>query len=374
MSNITRRNFIKVISSSVAVAGLAGFHEIGLGSSSGRVVVVGGGYGGATAAKYLRLIDPNIHVTLIEKNAQYVSCPMSNEVISGVRDINSLKVSYSTLGTRYGINVVQAQVTEIDPVKKNVRTANGQDFQYDRLIVSPGIDFRWNAIDGYDRNAVEIMPHAWRAGPQTLLLRHQLEAMKDGGVVIIVAPPGPFKCPPGPYERASLIAYYLKQHKPRSKILILDYKDKFDAATCIFTSISYNTSMEDMIKTFSGIYRALKAGGLFIVDNPNPYRVFRSSQRLPHIWSASDGNVKIIILDEVKVNPVSAMARWERDLIIYDGSKVKVEVDLHHLKFYTAEELKLYAKLAGFRKMKIYGDMKEENPEDARRIYLIAVK
>ncbi|RKZ36885.1 MAG: cytochrome C [Gammaproteobacteria bacterium] len=227
MSNITRRNFIKVISSSVAVAGLAGFHEIGLGSSSGRVVVVGGGYGGATAAKYLRLIDPNIHVTLIEKNAQYVSCPMSNEVISGVRDINSLKVSYSTLGTRYGINVVQAQVTEIDPVKKNVRTANGQDFQYDRLIVSPGIDFRWNAIDGYDRNAVEIMPHAWRAGPQTLLLRHQLEAMKDGGVVIIVAPPGPFKCPPGPYERASLIAYYLKQHKPRSKILILDYKDKF---------------------------------------------------------------------------------------------------------------------------------------------------
>ena len=154
----------------------------------------------------------------------------------------------------------------------------------------------------------------------------------------------------------------------------LDYKDKFDAATCIFTSISYNTSMEDMIKTFSGIYRALKAGGLFIVDNPNPYRVFRSSQRLPHIWSASDGNVKIIILDEVKVNPVSAMARWERDLIIYDGSKVKVEVDLHHLKFYTAEELKLYAKLAGFRKMKIYGDMKEENPEDARRIYLIAVK
>lgn len=226
MSNITRRNFIKVISSATAV-GLTGFPMISLGKSSGRVVIVGGGYGGATAAKYLRLADPSIQVTLIEKNPQYMSCPMSNEVLSGERKMDSLKVSYNTLSARYGIDVVAADVTEIDPVKKNVRTANRQDFQYDRLIVSPGIDFRWGAIEGYDQDATEVMPHAWKAGPQTVLLQQQLMAMKDGGVVIIVAPPNPYRCPPGPYERASQIAYYLKQYKPKSKILILDQKDKF---------------------------------------------------------------------------------------------------------------------------------------------------
>jgi sulfide dehydrogenase [flavocytochrome c] flavoprotein subunit len=226
MSNITRRNFIKVVGGAAAV-GLAGFPMIGQGSSKGRVVVVGGGYGGATAAKYLRLADPDIQVTLIEKSKQYVSCPMSNEVLGGERNFDSLRVSYRTLSANYGIDVVHAQVTEIDPIRKNVQTAGGQDFQYDRLIVSPGVDFRWGVIEGYDRNAVEVMPHAWFAGPQTLLLRRQLEAMRDGGVVIIVAPPNPFKCPPGPYERASQIAYYLKHHKPKSKVLILDHKDKF---------------------------------------------------------------------------------------------------------------------------------------------------
>ncbi|HEC84451.1 MAG TPA: NAD(P)/FAD-dependent oxidoreductase, partial [Thioploca sp.] len=226
MSNITRRNFIKVVGSAAAVS-LAGLPIIGQGRSKGHVVVVGGGYGGATAAKYLRIADPTIQVTLIEKGKQYVSCPMSNEVLSGERNFESINVSYRALNAHYGINVVHAVATEIDPVKKNVRTTSGQDFQYDRLIVSPGVDFRWDAIEGYDRNAVEIMPHAWFAGPQTLLLRQQLEAMRNGGVVIIVAPPNPSKCPPGPYERASQIAHYLKHHKPKSKVLILDHKDKF---------------------------------------------------------------------------------------------------------------------------------------------------
>jgi len=224
--SITRRNFIKVIGGTAA-ASLAGFPMISQGSRKGRVVVIGGGYGGATAAKYLRLADPDIQVTLIEKGKGYVSCPMSNEVLSGVRDFDSINISYRALNAHHGINVVQANVTEIDPIGKNVRTANGQNFQYDRLIVSPGVDFRWGAIEGYDRKAVEIMPHAWFAGSQTVLLRNQLKAMKDGGVVIIVAPPNPFKCPPGPYERASQIAHYLKHNKPKSKVLILDHKDKF---------------------------------------------------------------------------------------------------------------------------------------------------
>lgn len=224
--SITRRNFIKVIGGTAA-AGLTGFPMISKGSSKGRVVIIGGGYGGATAAKYLRLVDPDIQVTLIEKGKGYISCPMSNEVLSGERHFDSINVSYNALNARHGVNVVQANVTEIDPIGKSVRTASGQNFQYDRLIVSPGVDFRWGAIEGYDRKAVGIMPHAWFAGAQTLLLRSQLKAMRDGGVVIIVAPPNPFKCPPGPYERASQIAHYLKHHKPKSKVLILDYKDKF---------------------------------------------------------------------------------------------------------------------------------------------------
>jgi len=226
MSNMTRRNFIKVIGGATA-ASLAGFPMIAQGSSKGRVVVIGGGYGGATAAKYLRLADSGIQVTLIEKSSGYVSCPMSNEVLGGERHFDSLRVSYNSLSTRHGIEVVHGEVTDIDPVKKNVQTASGQNFQYDRLIVSPGVDFRWGAIEAYDQQAVEVMPHAWFAGPQTLLLQRQLEAMSDGGVVIIVAPPNPFKCPPGPYERASQIAHYLKHHKPKSKLLILDHKDKF---------------------------------------------------------------------------------------------------------------------------------------------------
>ncbi len=226
MSTITRRNFIKVIGGT-AVAGMAGFSFNSWGNVKGRVVVVGGGYGGATAAKYLRLADPSIQVTLIEKGKQYVSCPMSNELLGGERPIDSLTLSYQTLSARHGINVVQGEVTEINPVRKEVQTAQGQQFQYDRLIVSPGVDFRWGAIEGYDHDATKVMPHAWFAGPQTLLLRRQLEAMRNGGLVIIVAPPNPFKCPPGPYERASQIAHYLKHHKPKSKILILDHKDKF---------------------------------------------------------------------------------------------------------------------------------------------------
>ena len=226
MLNMKRRNFIKA-GGVVAAASLAGFPFISFGKSTGRVVIVGGGYGGATAAKYLRLADSNIEVTLIEPKTHYISCPMSNEVLAGERNISSITVSYQALNTNYGINLVHQMATEIDPVQKNVRTADGRNFPYDRLIVSPGVDFRWDAIAGYDESAVELMPHAWNAGNQTLLLRKQLVAMEDGGLVIIIAPPNPFKCPPGPYERASQIAHYLKQHKPKSKILILDQKDKF---------------------------------------------------------------------------------------------------------------------------------------------------
>ena len=228
MSEITRRGFVKLAGAATAVGAL-GLPHIAKASSHGgkhHVVVVGGGTGGATAAKYVRMMDPSVEVTLIEKNTHYHTCYLSNEVLGGGRSMDSIKFGYDGL-KGHGVNVVHDEVTAIDPVGKKVSTKGGKSFSYDRAIVAPGIDFKWETIEGYDAKVAETIPHAWKAGPQTALLRKQLEAMKDGGVVCIAAPPNPFRCPPGPYERASQIAMYLQQHKPKSKVIILDAKDKF---------------------------------------------------------------------------------------------------------------------------------------------------
>jgi len=225
MSNFTRRDFLK-ISGGVAVAtGAASFPMISMGASK-KVVIVGGGIGGATAAKYIRMMDSSIDVTVIEANKHYHTCFMSNEVISGERGLDSIRFGYGGLAG-HGVKVVHDMVTGIDPAKQMVETEGGKHFSYDRCIVSPGVDFKWDTIEGYDAKVAETIPHAWKAGPQTATLRKQLESMKDGGTVVIAPPPNPFRCPPGPYERTSLIAAYLKHHKPKSKILVIDPKDKF---------------------------------------------------------------------------------------------------------------------------------------------------
>lgn len=192
-----------------------------------RVVVVGGGFGGATCAKYIRRADPAIDVTLVTPQRQFITCPFSNAVLAGLRDLASITHSYDGLRQRAGVHLVQASVTALDPTARRVTLSDGSTLGYDRLVLSPGIELQWGAIEGYDAAASEAFPHAWEAGPQTLLLRRQLEAMADGGLVVIAAPQEPYRCPPGPYERASLIAYYLKTHKPRSKLLILDAKNAF---------------------------------------------------------------------------------------------------------------------------------------------------
>ena len=192
-----------------------------------RVVLVGGGFGGATCAKYIRRADAAIEVTLVEPRPQFISCPFSNAVIAGLRDMASVTHGYDGLRQRYGVRVVHASVTAVDPTAHRVRLDDGGVLAYDRLVLSPGIDLRWGEIEGYDAAASEVFPHAWKAGPQTVLLRQQLEAMTDGGLVVIAAPAEPYRCPPGPYERASLIAHYLKTYKPRSKLLILDAKNAF---------------------------------------------------------------------------------------------------------------------------------------------------
>ncbi len=222
MAQITRRNFLKLSGGATAL-GAFGFPHVSMGAGK-KVVVVGGGIGGSTAAKYIRLMDPSIEVTLIEPNKDYYTCFMSNEVLGGNRDLNSIKFGYDGL-RKHGVTVVHDLVTGIDG--KKVTTASGKSFAFDRCIVSPGVDLKWESIGGYSKEVANKIPHAWKAGEQTRILRSQLEAMKDGGTVILAAPPNPFRCPPGPYERASQIAWYLKNHKPKSKVVILDPKDKF---------------------------------------------------------------------------------------------------------------------------------------------------
>lgn len=191
-----------------------------------ELVVVGGGFGGASAAGFLKQLMPQASVTLIEPNASYYACPFSNLVIAGLRELEAQRFSYDGLSAR-GIDIVQESAEDVDPSTHTVTTTSGRTLSYDKLVLSPGIDFRWNEIDGYDPAAAETMPHAWKAGPQTQTLRRQLEDMDDGGLVVMSVPPAPFRCPPGPYERASLIGQYLKQHKPNSRLLILDAQQSF---------------------------------------------------------------------------------------------------------------------------------------------------
>ncbi len=225
MSQITRRDFIKASVATVAAGGLIGVPHIA-NAAGGKVVVVGGGAGGAIAAKYIKMMDSSIDVTLIEKNPSHHTCFLSNEVLSGERTLDSIHFTYDGLKKR-GIKVVHAEATGIDGEKKVVKTSAG-DYSYDRAVVSPGVSLKYDTVEGYDETVAEKIPHAWgEAGPQTMIFRKQLEAMKDGGVVVIAAPPNPFRCPPGPYERASQIAHYLQQHKPKSKVLILDAKGAF---------------------------------------------------------------------------------------------------------------------------------------------------
>jgi NADPH-dependent 2,4-dienoyl-CoA reductase/sulfur reductase-like enzyme len=217
----TRRTFLKL----TAAASLAA-PSIASAQASGRVVVVGGGFGGATAARTLKALEPKLTVTLVEPNPVFTACPFSNNVLAALREISQQQFGYDGV-QKAGVVLAQTSATAVDASGKSVTLSDGSKLAYDRLVLSPGIDINWGALPGYDETAAEKMPHAWKAGAQTVLLRQQLQAMDDGGLVIISSPANPFRCPPGPYERASLIAYWLKIWKPKSKLLILDSKDAF---------------------------------------------------------------------------------------------------------------------------------------------------
>ncbi len=227
MTEFTRRYINKGLGATAALGALAISGGRALAAAGkAQVVVVGGGFGGATAAKYIKRFDPSIRVTLVEPSTHFITCPFSNTVIGGLNTIDYITQNYDAL-KKMGVEVVHDLVAHIDGTKKQVKLARGGHIKFDRCIVSPGIDFRWEKIKGLDASTTGIIPHAWKAGPQTLLLKKQLEAMPNGGTFIISPPNNPFRCPPGPGERISLVANYFKKAKPKSKIVVLDPKNKF---------------------------------------------------------------------------------------------------------------------------------------------------
>jgi sulfide dehydrogenase [flavocytochrome c] flavoprotein subunit len=217
----SRRQFLKTASAAALLPMPAIAQNAGP-----KVLVIGGGFAGASAARFVRQANPAITVTLVEANPTFTACPFSNGVIAGLRPLRAQQFNYEKLGDA-GITLAFQAATRVDAQAKTVMLSGGTKHPYDRLVMAPGIDLRWDGLPGYTERTADAMPHAWKAGEQTLLLRSQLESMEDGGTVIIVAPANPFRCPPGPYERASLIAYYLKTKKPKSKLIILDAKDAF---------------------------------------------------------------------------------------------------------------------------------------------------
>jgi sulfide dehydrogenase [flavocytochrome c] flavoprotein chain len=220
---MTRRTVVRGIATAAAAPA---WPSPSLAQSVARIVVIGGGFGGSACARALKRFEPKFEVTLIEPNRTFVACPFSNEVIAGLRDIEAQQFTYDRIGAE-GITVIAEAAAKVDAQRRVVDLADGQSLAYDRLVLAPGIDLKFDSLPGYDEAAAEKMPHAWKAGEQTVLLRKQLEAMDDGGLVVLTVPAAPSRCPPAPYERASLIAHYLKSRKPRSKILILDAKDAF---------------------------------------------------------------------------------------------------------------------------------------------------
>ncbi|WP_029461489.1 NAD(P)/FAD-dependent oxidoreductase [Serpentinimonas barnesii] len=237
-----RRQFVQTLSaaSALGTAGLlSGCASGPAGAGAAHVVVVGGGYGGATAAKHIRMFsEGRVRVTLIEPNPQFISCPISNLVIGGQRNMDFITHSYDSLQNRHGVRMVRDSVTAIDAVRRTVRLAGGSEIGYDRLIVSPGIDFMWQGLPGMaSPEARARMLHAWKAGEQTVALRRQLEAMPDGGVYAINIPAVPYRCPPGPYERACLVANYFKKAKPRSKVIIFDANPEIQSKRGLFSRV-----------------------------------------------------------------------------------------------------------------------------------------
>ncbi len=286
-----RRDFLKAGTAAGAMATLYGC--AGGARASGHVVVVGGGYGGATVAKYLRMwSEGRVQVTLIERNPTFISCPISNLVIGGTRTMEDITVSYDGLRNKWGVRVVQDEVVAVDAQKRSISLKAGGAMSYDRLVLSPGIDFMWDQIPGLNNaDAQSKILHAWKAGPQTVALRQQLDAMKDGGTFAISIPKAPYRCPPGPYERACVVADYFKRHKPKSKVIVLDANEEVTSKKGLFTkawdelykgTLEYrnNSELKDVdVKTHTAIleFDKFKADVLNVIPPQRAGEIARKS-------------------------------------------------------------------------------------------------
>ncbi|AFL54182.1 sulfide dehydrogenase [flavocytochrome c] flavoprotein subunit [Sinorhizobium fredii] len=270
MTDWTRRQIGGLIGG--ALLALAAPHIV-RGQGRAKVVVIGGGIGGATVARYLGDMK-SIDVTLVEPNSTHVTCFSSNLYLAGLRSLASLTFGLEMLAEGHGITIIRDSAVAIDPAGRAVELRGGTKLSYDRLVVAPGIAFKFGEIEGYDEAAAKIMPHAWIAGPQSELLRRQLKSMDDGGVFVIAAPPNPFRCPPAPYERASLVAYYFKQFKPKSKILILDAKDKFSGQELFQDAWSrhYPGMIEWLPSQFIGAIKAVDVAARSVVTEGETFR------------------------------------------------------------------------------------------------------
>jgi sulfite dehydrogenase len=242
---LSRREFMKWMAASTGAAAVAGCAGTPSGGAVGRVVVIGAGYGGATAARYIRIWDPGIAVTLVERGSEFVSCPISNLVLGGNTEMGTITRNYDGLKAR-GVQVVRDEAVAVDAGARQVRLASGKTLPYDRLIVSPGIDFMYDQVPGFKAAEDQgLLVHAWKAGPQTLTLRRQLTAMRDGGVFVMHIPMAPYRCPPGPYERICQVADYLKKSKPRSKIIVLDSNPDITSKKGLF------------LQSWNGVYKGM---------------------------------------------------------------------------------------------------------------------
>ncbi len=262
MKGVSRRNLLATAAvGALSVAAPA----VARSRARPRVVVIGGGPGGATVAK--DLARGGISVTLVEPKERYTTCFFSNLYLAGWRPIESITFTYVALVARHGVRHVRDTATAVDPMARRVHLASGHTLGYDKLVVAPGIDLRFRTIEGYSQEAASVMPHAYQAGEQTMLLRRQLEAMEDGGTFLLAAPPNPYRCPPGPYERATLVAHYFRKHKPKSKILILDAKESF-SKQALFEE-AWETYYDGMIEwvpgEFGGRVEAVDPGSMRVI-------------------------------------------------------------------------------------------------------------
>ena len=266
MTKLNRRQF-SALAGAAAASTLAA--PAVLAGAKMKLVVIGGGPGGATAARYVAKGSKDVAVTIIEPKHHFTTCFFSNLYLGGFRTLDSITHSYGTLAAKYGINMVHDVATDVDRAGKMVKTSRAGDLAYDRLVVSPGIDMRYDTIEGYSAEAATVMPHAWQAGTQTATLKAQLEAMDDGGTVVVAPPPNPFRCPPGPYERICMIAHYLKANKPKSKIIVLDAKNKFSKQALFQEAWEnhYDGMIEWLPAEVTGGVKAIKADSMEIMTD-----------------------------------------------------------------------------------------------------------